>query len=99
MRYPLVREICNGQSKILQCWCKLFDFLGAFEILVFLTAIEHALDAFGFAAAEVRFADVRPHHFTACGEFEPLGGGFVSFDFGHAIYSLSISDFRFWIPE
>jgi hypothetical protein len=77
----------------------LFDFLGAFEILVFLTAIEHALDAFGFAAAEVRFADVRPHHFTACGEFEPLGGGFVSFDFRHAIYSLSISDFRFWILD
>ena len=42
-------------------------------------AVEGTFVAFGFAAAQVRFADVRPHHFAGRGNFKPLGCRFVSF--------------------
>jgi len=79
----------------------LLDLFGAFEIFVFDAAIERALVALGFAAAQMGFADVRSHQFAAGGHFESLGGGFVGFDFWHETYSLTISnlDFRFSILE
>ncbi len=64
----------------------------AFVVLNFHTAVEGALVAFGFAAAQVRFADLRMHQFAGGGHFEPLGGGFVGFQFGHDILPVLISD-------
>lgn len=90
-------SLLSNQSSLflLQCGRQLFDLFGAFEILIFDAAIKDALVAFGFAAAQVRFADVRPHQLAAGSYFEPLGGRFVGFDFWHR--HSSIFDSGFWI--
>jgi hypothetical protein len=73
----------------------LLDLLGAFEIFIFDAAIERALVALGFAAAQMGFADMRSHQFATGGHLESLGGRFVGFDLWHETYS--ISDFKFQI--
>ena len=66
----------------------MFDLFGALGIFEFDAAIKRALVAFGFAAAQMRLADMRSHHFAARGHFEPLGGCFVGFNLWHARYSI-----------
>lgn len=68
------------------------DFLVAFVVQIFDAAIKRELVAFGFATAQVRFADARVHDFAGCGDLEPLGGGFMSLDFRHGNISKVISD-------
>lgn len=51
-------------------------------------AVECALVALGFAAAQVRFADVRPHQFAGRGNLEAFCGCFVSFQFRHETNSI-----------
>jgi hypothetical protein len=81
-------EIINPKLFLIQRGRKLFDLFGPLEIGVFDAAIKGALVAFGFAAAQMGFADMRSHQLAACGDFEPLGGRFVSFNLWHAIYSM-----------
>ena len=71
------------------------DFLVAFVVQVLDAAIKRALVAFGFAAAQVRFADVCVHDLAGRGQLEPLGSRFVCLDFWHGNYS----DFRFRISD
>lgn len=50
------------------------NLFGAFVIQHFHAAVECALVAFRFAAAQVGFANLGVHQFAGRRDFEPLGG-------------------------
>ena len=69
----------------MQCGRERFDLLRAFETLHLNPTVEIPLVALGFAAAQVRFADLGMHHFAGRRDPEPFGGRFVRLQFGHSV--------------